>query len=345
MSFRQGLAQIRARGGLGAVIGEALFPLPEELASQASPQTIKALRKQAVTQLGLGLMSAPKRAGLGGALQYGIGLGQETLQGGLGQILAVNDRKRADQRLTLAEKRQADYDERQQNQYQREGLWHKEATAQHTIDQGNQMLQQIGNQRYQERGLDMERERLKIVQGQEQARLEREQKIEQQGAIFSDPNSTPEQKQTAATWLRIHNSDPIRTSDPGFDLTAGGGGLTDDDIKSALEPDGPTPTAGARPPRSAGAQSPKFEFPDINVTAKRGNPNIVPVYGRENSETQHYRAPQTGFMVKGLPANTPGGKFNGQIFKSEEEAMQAIAAETQRRRTGLGTFQGMSVGQ
>lgn len=105
MSFRQGLAQIRARGGLGAVIGEALFPVPEELASEFSPKTIKALRKQAVTQLGLGLVSAPKRAGLGGALQYGIGLGQEALQGGLGQIMAVQDRKRTDRRLDIADDR------------------------------------------------------------------------------------------------------------------------------------------------------------------------------------------------------------------------------------------------
>ena len=139
MSFRQGLAQLKARGGLGAVLGESLFPLPAEVAGQVDPATVKALRKQALTQLGLGLMAAPRSAGLGGALQYGLGQGQRTLQGGLGQILEVQDRKRADKRLDLAEARQAAVDERMAQQYKRESDWHEEAVKTHGVERAQDL--------------------------------------------------------------------------------------------------------------------------------------------------------------------------------------------------------------
>lgn len=111
--FRQGLAQIRARGGLGNVLGEAFFPVPSEVAAETDPDTLKALRRQAMIQMGLGMMAARDRgAGLGQGLQFGMGAGQQAVQEALNSILTTRKDKRADRRLDLQDQRQDAYDAR-----------------------------------------------------------------------------------------------------------------------------------------------------------------------------------------------------------------------------------------
>ncbi len=113
----------RAGQGLGRV-RNALLPVPEEVASQLDPRTIEALRKQAVLQMGLGMMSAgEKRQGLGTAALYGLdqaqqGLGQGLNQAWLGSRARREDARveRQDQRQTVEMARAAAHDERQLEQ-------------------------------------------------------------------------------------------------------------------------------------------------------------------------------------------------------------------------------------
>jgi hypothetical protein len=101
----QGLGQAR----------NALLPVPEEVASQLDPRTIEALRRQAVLQAGLGMMSAGEKGqGLGTGALYGLDQAQQGLGQGLNQAWLGSRARREDQRveqydrrLTVAEERDA----------------------------------------------------------------------------------------------------------------------------------------------------------------------------------------------------------------------------------------------
>lgn len=104
----------RFRTGLGNV-RNALLPIPEEVASQLDPRTIEALRKQAMLQMGLGMMGAgEKGAGLGTGALFGLneaqrGLGQGVNQAWMGQRAAREDTRleQQDRRLTQQMERDA----------------------------------------------------------------------------------------------------------------------------------------------------------------------------------------------------------------------------------------------
>ncbi len=108
--FRQGLARIKERGGLGSVIGQTLFPIPSEVAADMDPETIRQIRNQAMVQMGLGMLAAKDRgARFSTGAQYGLGQGQDALRGGLGSVLVSRRAKREDERLDLAERRQQEF--------------------------------------------------------------------------------------------------------------------------------------------------------------------------------------------------------------------------------------------
>jgi hypothetical protein len=111
--LKQGMARMNLRGGLGAVLGQALFPLPAEVERETDPDTLRKLRNASMMQMGLGMMTASgKGASTGAGLGYGLQQGQEALQGGLGQIVGVRRMNREDKRLDLAEERNWIADER-----------------------------------------------------------------------------------------------------------------------------------------------------------------------------------------------------------------------------------------
>lgn len=107
----QGLGQAR----------NALLPVPEEVASQLDPRTIEALRRQAVLQAGLGMMSAGEKGqGLGTGALYGLDQAQQGLGQGLNQAWLGSRARREDQRVqrqdewqSLAMARALAQDERQ----------------------------------------------------------------------------------------------------------------------------------------------------------------------------------------------------------------------------------------
>jgi len=94
---------------LGSGLGQArnaLLPIPEEVASQLDPRTVEALRRQAVLQAGLGMMSAgEKGAGLGTGAMYGLNQAQQGLGQGVNQAWMGQRAAREDQRLNLQESR------------------------------------------------------------------------------------------------------------------------------------------------------------------------------------------------------------------------------------------------
>jgi hypothetical protein len=95
----------RLGSGLGQV-RNALLPIPEEVASQLDPRTIEALRRQAVLQAGLGMMSAgEKGAGLGTGAMYGLNQAQQGLGQGVNQAWMGKRAAREDERLDLYERR------------------------------------------------------------------------------------------------------------------------------------------------------------------------------------------------------------------------------------------------
>jgi hypothetical protein len=104
------------RQSLSAGLGNfrnALLPVPEEVASQIDPRTLELLRKQAVLQMGLGMMGAAERgAGLGTGALFGLQQGQQSLGTGLGQAWSANRASREDKRLAIADERTALADQR-----------------------------------------------------------------------------------------------------------------------------------------------------------------------------------------------------------------------------------------
>jgi hypothetical protein len=100
----QGLGQAR----------NALLPVPEEVASQLDPRTIEALRRQAVLQAGLGMMSAGEKGqGLGTGALYGLDQAQQGLGQGLNQAWLGSRARREDARLGMQDVRTQRMEERQ----------------------------------------------------------------------------------------------------------------------------------------------------------------------------------------------------------------------------------------
>lgn len=95
-AFQAGLGNFRS----------ALLPVPEEVAAQMDPRTIEMLRRQAILQMGLGMMGAgEKGAGLGTGASYGLQQAQDVMGRGLGQAWAANRAGREDRRLEIMDER------------------------------------------------------------------------------------------------------------------------------------------------------------------------------------------------------------------------------------------------
>jgi hypothetical protein len=110
-NFQQGLGQ------LGAGLTDQLLPVPGEVASQLDPETVKLLKKQALMQLGLGMLAAKdKGASLGGGIGYALQRSNEIMGQGLGQAYLAKRSKREDERLRLADERTARMETRYDNE-------------------------------------------------------------------------------------------------------------------------------------------------------------------------------------------------------------------------------------
>jgi len=119
-----------ASQGLGRV-RNALLPVPEEVANQLDPRTIETLRKQAMLQMGLGMVAAGEKGqGIGAGAMYGLnqaqqGLGQGLNQAWVGSRSAREDKRleQYDRRLDIQEKK-ADEDRKwQKDKYAEEQAW------------------------------------------------------------------------------------------------------------------------------------------------------------------------------------------------------------------------------
>jgi hypothetical protein len=97
--------------GLGK-LGGALFAVPQEVASQMDPQTVAMLQKQALLQMGLGMLAARDK-GLGAGALAGLNQAQQVMGQGLGQAYVAQRGKREDERLTMQDQRTKAMEERQ----------------------------------------------------------------------------------------------------------------------------------------------------------------------------------------------------------------------------------------
>jgi hypothetical protein len=103
----------RIKAGLGR-LPAGMFPVPQEVGAQMDPQTIKALRANALMQAGLGILAAQRQgAGLGAGMLAGLGQGQQVMSQGLGQAYAAQRGKREDDRLEMQDQRTKAMEERQ----------------------------------------------------------------------------------------------------------------------------------------------------------------------------------------------------------------------------------------
>lgn len=107
---------MRGLGQITDVLSQALFPVAQEATAGLDPRTVKAMQRQSLMQLGLGMMAAKGQgAGLGQGLNFAFNQAQQDMHQGLGQALLSRRAQREDERLDL-QTRMAQNNELQQDQ-------------------------------------------------------------------------------------------------------------------------------------------------------------------------------------------------------------------------------------
>ncbi|MFY4731331.1 hypothetical protein, partial [Nitrospira sp. BLG_2] len=97
---------MRGLGQITDVLSQALFPIASEAESGLDPRTVKAMQRQGLMQLGLGMMAARNQgAGLGQGLNFAFNQAQQDINQGLGQAMLARRANREDERLAMYDKR------------------------------------------------------------------------------------------------------------------------------------------------------------------------------------------------------------------------------------------------
>jgi hypothetical protein len=93
-------------GRFADALQNGFYPVPEEIARDLDPETIKALRRQAAMQMGLGMVAAAEGgAPLGQGINQALQVAQQGMGQGLGQAYLAKRSQREDERLKLMDQR------------------------------------------------------------------------------------------------------------------------------------------------------------------------------------------------------------------------------------------------